>query len=69
MSEKPKTRREKSVEWQNRYLTPILVVLALIVLIGLVASSAVGSISWWVSVGLLAFGAFTLVSVIRRNRR
>jgi fatty acid desaturase len=69
MSDEPKTLAQRSVDWQKRYLTPVLVALALIVLIAVVAASAVGSISWWVAVGLLAFGVFTLVSVIRRNRR
>ena len=66
MSEKPKTRVQKSVDWQNRYITPILLVIGLIVV---AASWAVGAIQWWYAVVILGFVAFALVSVIQRNRR
>ena len=66
MSEKPKTWAQKSVAWQNRYLTPVLVVIALVFA---AVSWAAGGISWWVAVVLLVFGAVVLVSVIKRNRR
>ncbi len=66
MNEKPKTRREKSVDWQNRYITPILLAIGLIVV---AASWAAGAIQWWLAVGVLAFSAAALISVIRRNRR
>ncbi len=66
MSEKHKTRAQKSVDWQNRYITPILLVIGLIVV---AASWAVGAIPWWLAVVVLGFVAFALVFVIQRNRR
>jgi uncharacterized membrane protein len=66
MTEKPKTRREKSVDWQNRTITPVLLAIGLIVV---AASWAVGAIEWWLAVLVLAFGASALVSVFRRNRQ
>jgi hypothetical protein len=61
-----KNRAERSVDWQNRYLTPILLVVGLLLIAG---AWAVGAIPWWLAVALLAFGGFTLVGVISRNRK
>ena len=66
MNEKPKTRAEKSVDWQNRYITPVLLVIGLI---AVAASVVAGAITWWVAIVVMGFGAFALVSVIKRNRR
>ena len=66
MSEEPKTRAEKSVEWQNRYITPILLVVGLIVV---AASWAVSAIPWWLAIVVLGLNALALVSVIHKNRR
>ena len=66
MSEKPKTRAQKSVDWQNRYITPILLVLGLIIV---AVSWAVDAIPWWLAVVVLGFVAYALVSMIQRNRR
>ena len=66
MSEEPKTRAEKSVELQNRYITPILLVIGLIVV---EASWAASAIPWWIAIVVLGFCAFALVSVIQKNRR
>lgn len=60
-----KNRAERSVDWQNRYLTPILLVVGLLLITG---AWAVGAIPWWLAVVLLAFGAFALVGVVNRNR-
>jgi uncharacterized membrane protein YdbT with pleckstrin-like domain len=61
-----KSRAERSVDWQNRYLTPILLVVGLLLIAG---AWVVGSIPWWLAVVLLAFGAFALFGVVSRNRR
>jgi uncharacterized membrane protein YdbT with pleckstrin-like domain len=61
-----KSRAERSVDWQNRYLTPILLVVGLLLIAG---AWAVDAIPWWLAVVLLAFGVFALVSVVSRNRR
>jgi uncharacterized membrane protein len=66
MSDKPRTRAQKSVAWQNRYITPILLVIGLIVV---AASWAAGAIQWWLALVILVFCAVALVSVIRQNRR
>ena len=66
MSDKPKTRAEKSVEWQNRYITPILLVIGLIVV---AASWFVDAIPWWLAIVVLGFSAFALVSLVQKNRR
>ena len=61
-----KSRAERSVDWQNRYLTQILLVVGLL----LVAEAwAVGSIPWWPAAVLLAFGLFVLVGVVSRNHK
>lgn len=57
-------RRQRSVEWQNRYLTPVFLIAAVLA-VALVW--AVGAIAWWLAVLLLAFGVATLVGVIRRQ--
>ena len=59
-------RAERSVEWQNRYLTPILLVIGLVLIAG---AWAVGAIPWWLAMVLLAFGVFALVGVVSRNRK
>jgi len=61
-----KSRAERSVDWQTRYVTPILLVVGLVLIAG---AWAVGAIPWWLAVALLAFGAFALVGVISRNRQ
>ena len=61
-----KSRAERSVDWQNRYVTPILLVVGLLLIAG---TWAVGSIPWWLAVVLLAFGVFALVGVVSRNRK
>ena len=61
-----KSRAERSVDWQNRYLTPILLVVGLCLIAG---AWAVGSIPWWLAVVLLVFGVFALVGVVSRNRQ
>ena len=61
-----KSRAARSVAWQNRYLTPILLVIG-VLLIG--TAWAVGSIPWWLAVVLLAVGVFALVGVVSRNRK
>lgn len=66
MSETNKTRREKSVAWQNRYITPVLLTLGLI---AVAASWAAGAIEWWLAIVLLVFVAFGLVMSVQRNRR
>ena len=60
-----KSRAERSVDWQNRYLTPILLVVGLLLIAG---AWAVGAIPWWLAVVLLVFGVFVLVGVVSRNR-
>lgn len=66
MRKELKTHAQKSVDWQNRYITPVLLVIGLIVA---AASWAAGAISWWLAVVVLVFIAFALVSVIQRNRQ
>ena len=66
MNEKLKTRAEKSVDWQNRFITPVLLVAGLI---AVAASWAVGAISWWLAIMVLGFITFSLLSLIRRDRR
>ena len=61
-----KSRAERSVTWQNRYLTPVLLVIGLLLIAG---SWAVGAIPWWLGVVLLLFGASALIGVISRNRQ
>ena len=61
-----KSRAERSVAWQNRYLTPILLVIGLLLIAG---AWAVGSIPWWLAVVLLLFGVFALVGVVSRIRQ
>ena len=61
-----KSRAERSVDWQNRYLTPILLVVGLLLIAG---AWAVGATPWWLAVVLLVFGAFALIAVISRNRQ
>ncbi len=46
-----KSRAERSVDWQNRYLTPILLVVGLLLI---AAVWALGAIPWWLAVALLA---------------
>lgn len=65
MSEE-KSRAERSVDWQNRYLTPILLVVGLLLVAG---AGAVSAIPWWLAVVLLAFGVFAVVRVVSRNRK
>jgi len=57
-------RRERAVAWQNKYLTPGLLIIA-IVAIALVW--AVGGIPWWLAMGLLFFGGVVLVGSIYRS--
>ncbi len=59
-------RAERSVEWQNRYLTPILLVVGLLMIAG---AWLVGAIPWWLAAILLPFGGFALVGVVSRNRQ
>jgi len=61
-----KSRAERSVDWQNRYLTPILLVVGLVLIAG---AWVVGAIPWWLAVVLLAFGVFALFGVVSRNRK
>ncbi len=61
-----RNRAERSVAWQNRYLTPILLVVGLVVVAG---SWAVGAIPWWLGVGLLLFGAFALFRLVSDTRK
>ena len=60
-----KSRAERSVDWQNRYLTPILLVVGLLLIAGV---WAVGAIPWWLAILLIVFGIFALVGVVSRNR-
>ena len=60
-----KSRAERTVDWQNRYLTPILLVVGLLLIAGV---WAVGAIPWWLAILLLVFGIFALVGVVSRNR-
>lgn len=46
------SRRQRSVEWQNRYLRPVFLVAAILVI---VIVWAVGGIPWWLAVPLLMF--------------
>lgn len=66
MSEKQKTRRERSIDWQNRYINPILLP---IVLIAVAASWAVGRLEGWIAIVILAFGVWQLVALIRKNKK
>ena len=59
-----KSRAERSVDWQNRYLTPILLVVGLLLIAGV---WAVGAIPWWLAILLIVFGIFALVGVVSRN--
>jgi len=65
MNEKPKTRAERSIDWQNRYVAPVLLVIGLI---GVAAVWAVGGVAWWIALAVLSFGTYALVKVIQRNR-
>lgn len=66
MRKELKTRAQKSVDWQNRYIAPALLVIGMIVV---AASWAAGAIPWWLAVVVLVFTVFALVSLIQRNRQ
>lgn len=56
------TRRQRSVEWQDKYLRPVLLVVAILVVI---AVWAAGGIPWWLAVPLLMFaGAASLAGLM-----
>lgn len=60
-----KSRAERSVRWQNRYLTPVLL------LVGMITTGVLwtlAAIPWWLAVVLLLFIAGSLASVVSRNR-
>lgn len=57
-------RRERAVAWQDKWITPILLVVAVIVV---VAATAAGGIPWWLGVIITAFGLLTLVTLVRRR--
>jgi uncharacterized membrane protein YdbT with pleckstrin-like domain len=59
------SKAERSVAWQNRYLTPILLVVALVVI---AASWAFAAIPWWLGALLVAFGGLTLINQFRNHR-
>jgi Flp pilus assembly protein TadB len=65
MSDDSRTRRQRSVDWQNRYITPILVGLAFVVI---AAVWALGGIPAWMAILLLVFAGASFVMAIRRNR-
>ena len=65
MTSNKKSPAERSVAWQNAYLTPILLIVGMLLIAG---SWAVGAISWWLAVILLAFGGVTLAVVISKRR-
>ena len=65
MNDEPKTRRQKSVDWQNRYLAPVLLPIVMIVV---VVAWAAGRTEAWFAVFMLGVLAIYLVSVTRRNR-
>jgi len=58
-------RAQRSVDWQNRYITPGLLIIGLVVIGG---SWAVGAIPAWLGIILLVFGALTLIGVLRKPR-
>ena len=58
--------RQKSLEWQKRWLTPFLLVLSIIILI---VSIFFGAIPMWLGILLTIFGVLSLISVIRKNKR
>ena len=60
------TKRKKMIDWQNRYITPVLLVLGIILV---AASWAAGGISWPIAIALIAFVSFALVAEIRKIRR
>ena len=57
-------RREQAVAWQQKWITPILVVVAVI---AVVAATAAGGVPWWLGVIIAAFGVLTLVSLVRQR--
>ncbi len=59
-------RRDKSLEWQKRWLTPFLLVLSIIILVALIIFDA---IPMWLGILLTIFGVSSLISVIRKNKR
>jgi hypothetical protein len=64
MTDDGKSRAERSVAWQNRYVMPALLVVGMILIAG---PWSVGAIPWWLAVGLLLFGAGARTSVVSRN--
>ena len=65
MTDNEESRAGRSVAWQNRYVTPVLLVVGL----GLIAGTwAVGAIPWWLAVVLFVFCVFALVGVISKNQ-
>ena len=59
-------KRKDAIDWQNRYITPILLVLGIILV---AASWAAGGISWPIAIVVLAFMSVVLVAEIRRRGR
>jgi len=57
-------RREQAVAWQEKWITPVLVVMAVVVVI---AAAAAGGIPWWLGAIIAAFGVLALVSLVRRR--
>ena len=57
-------RREQTVAWQEKWITPILVVVAIV---AVVAATAAGGIPWWLGAIIAAFGLLTLVTLVRRR--
>jgi cation transport ATPase len=66
MNKQDKSRRQQFVDWQNKYITPVLLVIGFI---AVAASWGVGAISWGVAVIVLAFITFALVTVIKKKNR
>ena len=57
---------ERSVNWQQRNITPILLALALI---AVMAVTAVGGVPIWLGILIGVFVAWALIQRIRQRRR
>lgn len=59
------TKRQKSIAWQNKYLTPVLLVVALVLVL---AAWAAGSFAGWIMPLVALFCAFGLYKHISSRR-
>ncbi|MGI9624468.1 MAG: hypothetical protein ACR2PK_16675 [Acidimicrobiales bacterium] len=57
---------ESALTWQKRYLTPALLVVACLVMVGVLLA---GGVAVWLGVLILAFCVFGLVTTVVANHR